>query len=356
MDSLSTSTLLDISKKNVESKDKLVSIQAFPQLKRHQSLRTNLLRALYARLTNNHVCFKAINRRYIRAFKQLSPTLTTVSKRVVSDLNANGIAFAEFSEFFDPAFFDIIKNCFYDYLEKFNLNPANIQLNKGKGSYLDTIHKSHTFIPNDPVSTYLSHYAFAAIASHYMQMIPRFVGSSFWRTRIATGEDRIYSQQWHRDYNDRALVKIFLYVTDVGPHEGYFEYFAGSHGYSPLRQAYDKIGSDGYRMYPDAAKIETFMHKIPIIKLNELSKEQKAGEHAPWYRKPTIIQCQAPKGTLIFADTFGLHRGGYVKAGHRDMIMTTYSTNFNIHKPHFAVTHTFASQLDSFMQMSFGIV
>jgi hypothetical protein len=35
--------------------------------------------------------------------------------------------------------------------------------------------------------------------------------------------------------------------------------------------------------------------------------------------------------------------------------MTTYSTNFNIHKPHFAVTEEFAASLDPFMRMVFGL-
>jgi len=75
----------------------------------------------------------------------------------------------------------------------------------------------------------------------------------------------------------------------------------------------------------------------------------------PWRRQPSLIQCTAPRGTLIFADTFGFHRGGHVTSSHRDVIMTTYSSNFNIHKPHFAVTAAFADGLTPFMKTAFGL-
>jgi hypothetical protein len=35
--------------------------------------------------------------------------------------------------------------------------------------------------------------------------------------------------------------------------------------------------------------------------------------------------------------------------------MSTYSTNFNVHKPHSAVTPEFAAELTPFMRMAFGV-
>jgi hypothetical protein len=37
------------------------------------------------------------------------------------------------------------------------------------------------------------------------------------------------------------------------------------------------------------------------------------------------------------------------------MIMTTYSTNFNVHPPHFAVTRGYADSLTPFMRLAFGV-
>jgi hypothetical protein len=165
----------------------------------------------------------------------------------------------------------------------------------------------------------------------------------------------MYSQLWHRDYNDRMLVKVFLYLTDVGPQAGCFEYVVGSHECGPLGDTFDRIGPDGFRAYPDAKEVDERLAGVPVVQLDAVAREAQTGEAAPWRRKPTMLRCVAPKATLIFADTFGLHRGGFVESGHRDMIMTTYSTNFNVHKPHFAVTRSFGDTLTPFMRMSFGI-
>jgi len=334
----------------------LVPILGFPQLDRRNSFADDAWRARWARATNNRLAFRLINQRYIQALRTLeAPKLNNAGKRVAHDLRANGIAFADFSEFFKPRFLTTIRECFDQYHEAFKKANPEGGKQKGKTVFLDTIHKAHTFVPDDAVSDYLGEPAFAAISARYMGMVPRFVGSSFWHTREVTGENRLYSQAWHRDYNDRMLVKVFLYLSDVGPQEGYFEYFAASHLAGSLGHTHDAIGDDGFRAYPDNDAVEREVGKYPVIDLDKVPAEQRSGEGAPWHGKPVLIRCMAPKGTLIFADTFGLHRGGYVRSGHRDMVMTTYSTNFNVHKPHFCVTQSYAERLTPFMRMSFGL-
>jgi hypothetical protein len=333
----------------------LVTLRKFPQLERLNALPSDRARELYARGMNNPRSFWILNRRYVAALDtRPAPELTPAARRVADDLAANGIAFADFTEFFDTSFLATVSEAFYRYLEEFQ-RTASPKAAKGKGVFLDTVHKAHTFVPNDPVSAYLGEPMFAAIAASYMGMVPRFVGSSFWRTRAATGHDRIYSQAWHRDYNDRMLVKAFLYVTDVGAQEGYFEYVAGSHERGLLGPEFDRIGPDGFRAYPDAASVEQRVGALPAFDLDRVPAGERTGSAAPWNGKPAVLRCLAPRGTLIFADSFGLHRGGFVESGHRDMIMTTYSTNFNVHKPHFAVTRGFADTLSPFMRTSFGI-
>ena len=45
--------------------------------------------------------------------------------------------------------------------------------------------------------------------------------------------ERVASQQWHRDFNDRHLLKAFLYLVDVDAGAGPFEYVPGSAGSGP---------------------------------------------------------------------------------------------------------------------------
>jgi hypothetical protein len=333
----------------------LAAVHAFPQLVRHETLPSDRWRALYARATNNRFAFRVLNRRYVQGFRTLeAPKLTEVGRRVAADLQADGIAFAHVCEFFDAAFFATISTCFAEYLDDFvRANPTPSA--KGKAVFLDTIHKSHVLVPDDPVSAFLASPELAAIARRYMGMVPRFVGVSFWHTRSAAGDARQFSQLWHRDYNDRMLVKAFLYLSEVGPEQGYFEYVTGSHARGAAGRRFDRIGSDGFRAYPDSATVDQFVAALPVYDLSDVSADRRFGAAAPWHHKVSVVRCIAPRGTLIFADTFGLHRGGFVKSGHRDMIMTTYSTNFNVHKPHFAVSRAFAQELTPFMRMVFGL-
>jgi hypothetical protein len=334
-------------------KNEIASVRSFPQIAMRNLLPGNGLKRIYSLLTNNKFSFDLINTRYADALPRMQvPVLSSAGSRVVSDLKMHGIAFATWPEFFDMTLYDHLRSEFDRHLTQFNkLTPAS----KGKAVFIDTIYKSHIFDVNDVVSSYLGSPQFAAIAASYMGMVPRFVGTSFWRTRPAPASERIYSQIWHRDYNDRKMLKIFVYLSDVGSNEGFFEYLSDSHWGGSLGSFCDKIGKDGYREYPSHKMLSPLIDSAPIVDLSKVDPSVTSGANAPWHGRPSRIQCLAPKATFIFADTFGLHRGGHVIEGHRDMVMTTYSTNFNVHKPHFSVTKSYSNHLDQFMRMTYGL-
>ena len=99
----------------------------------------------------------------------------------------------------------------------------------------------------------------------------------------AEQKPREWSQSWHRDPEADRLIKVFLFLEDVAENGGPLEYVARSHngGYSALCPP---------RRYPENG--EHLDRNIP-----------------PEARRRFV----APAGTLVFADTSGLHRGGYTK-------------------------------------------
>ena len=335
--------------------DAPAELRPFPQLAGLKAQPSPRARETYARAMNNPRAFWLTNRRYIRALATIpAPDLSVVGRRVVSDLVTNGIAIATFDEFFPGRFFQDINDRFYQYLDKFHRIPSP-GAGGGKDVFLETIHKGHTLRADEVVTNYLVDAGISAVAAHYFGMVPRYVGSSFWRNRPATGADRLYSQLWHRDYNDRMLMKTFLYITDVGRSEGYFEYLTGSHESGPLGTRFDRIGTDGFRAYPDSGEVEALLAPLPVYELDTVSADRHSGAAAPWHGQPAVVRCIGPKGSLIFADTYGLHRGGFVEQGHRDMIMNTWSTNANVHKPHYVVTKAYAETLSPFFRLALGI-
>jgi Phytanoyl-CoA dioxygenase (PhyH) len=329
-------------------------VRPFPLVVGRERLNTSKMALRWlGRLTNNDMADRLLNRDYIQAYRTISiPELTSTGKRVVGDLTSHGIAFAKLDEFLGPDCLGMLVAAFDTYHQAFKAQEGGKK--KGKAVYITTIHKSHTFVADDFVSDFLAFPEFSAIAAHYMGMVPRFVGNSFWHTYPAPVEERMYSQQWHRDYNDRRLVKVFLYLNDVGELNGPFEYLSGSHGLGPLANKYNRTGDDGYRAYPNNEEVERFLLSYSTVKLDGVEECRRHNGGAP-ANIPVRILCTGPAGTLIFADTFGLHRGGYVQSGHRNMIMTTFSTNANVHRPHFELTPEFASRLSPFMRMVFGL-
>jgi Phytanoyl-CoA dioxygenase (PhyH) len=331
-----------------------VATKPFPLVQTRKALGFEPAIGWLGKLTNNDYSSRLLNRKFIRAYRNLEiPRLDEAGARVVDDLGANGIAFGHIDEFFAPGTLDELKKAFDKYHEDFRAKGP--PKNRGKSVYIHTIHKAHTFLPNDIVSAFLGSPTFATIAARYLEMVPRYVGTSFWHTLPAPADDRIYSQQWHRDYNDRQILKVFLYLNDVGELNGPFEYLTSSHLRGELGSRYDKIGSNGYRAYPDSAEIKAVTDSIPHYKLHELPPEAITADRAPWRNEPSTVLCTAPAGTLIFGDTFAVHRGGHVEQGHRNLMMLTFSTNANVHKPHFSVTREFAETLSPFMRMVFGL-
>lgn len=124
-----------------------------------------------------------------------------------------------------------------------------------------------------------------AIVSHYLGMYPRLSYLDLW-LNTPTGNFAIASQQWHRDPDDKKLVKVFLYLRDVDFGSGPFHYISGTH---EVGGRFGKMFRRRlpYGVYPNASEVdETF------------PEEDKR-----------IVTGNA--GTVIFCDTSGIHKGGY---------------------------------------------
>jgi hypothetical protein len=123
---------------------------------------------------------------------------------------------------------------------------------------------------------------------------------------------------WHRDREDFLITKIFVYLSDVDEGAGPFTYARGTHPKGDVRK------EPGYSLEGNVRRS---------------TDEQMAEVLAPerWFRGV------GPKGTIIFADTRGYHRGGLARE--RDRVMYTamftsqasQSEEFMVKGPHFAL-------------------
>ena len=67
------------------------------------------------------------------------------------------------------------------------------------------------------------------VANAYLRLGSKLSYVDLWYTAQQPATDeRVASQNWHVDFDDKHLLKAFVYLSDVGPDHGPFEYVPGS--------------------------------------------------------------------------------------------------------------------------------
>lgn len=132
-----------------------------------------------------------------------------------------------------------------------------------------------------------------ALADRYFGFPAQYFHSSLQVTLPVGDKNPEKSQRWHRDPEDKRVLKVFLYLNDVDESAGPFVYVRESrHGL--------KYGN----VFPQRPPIGRYPPKEEVEKRID----------------PRDIAVGTGKaGTLVFADTTGLHYGGYAREKERVM-------------------------------------
>jgi hypothetical protein len=133
------------------------------------------------------------------------------------------------------------------------------------------------------------------IANAYLGMCARLRYYNVWHTFVSGGEPR-QSQLWHKDREDHYIVKVFVYLSDVDEGAGPFTYAPGTHGKGSVR-------------------------KTPSYFLEGVVRRTGDREMAEVVPGDRWIKCVGSRGTIVFADTRGYHKGGL--ALEKDRVMYT---------------------------------
>jgi hypothetical protein len=139
------------------------------------------------------------------------------------------------------------------------------------------------------------------IVNTYLDMFAKFLDIDQWYTIPVPPEAaRVASQRWHRDFDDRHLVKVFMYLSDVDAGAGPFEYVPGS----ATSGCYAQLWPWGplSTLYPPAKE---FARLVP---------------------PQAAVSVEGPAGTMIFCNTSGFHRGGFATQRTRTMAIYRYAS------------------------------
>ncbi|MGH9642978.1 MAG: hypothetical protein ACRD3Q_11170 [Terriglobales bacterium] len=152
------------------------------------------------------------------------------------------------------------------------------------------------------------------VVSTYMNLWPKLIYADAWYSIPMDPGKRIGSQQWHRDPEDKQMVKVYLYLSEIDEGAGAMEYILGTS--NALGGQGMKIGewkAAGANLYPPTELVE-----------------QSFSDAQHFY-------CTGPVVTLLFCDTTGLHRGGISRSRPRVVATWTFVTPASRYRRRFTV-------------------
>jgi hypothetical protein len=138
------------------------------------------------------------------------------------------------------------------------------------------------------------------IANSYFGMLTRLRYYNVWHTFTTQTEAR-ESQLWHRDREDYLILKVFVYLSDVDEGAGPFVYAAGTH-------------------------LKGSVRREPAFSLEGNVKRSDDSQMAAVVPADRWVRCTGPRGTIVFADTRGYHKGGLARETDRVMYTCMFTS------------------------------
>jgi hypothetical protein len=218
---------------------------------------------------------------------------------VLNDMRTRGIAFARLE--------DVLPDESLAQLEQEARLRRDEYYAHGKKDATDNKRFAHFVLGFKPVpqgneyfANLANHPTLRSLAQAYFEMNKVSLRYFNVWSHVPTGNPPEDSQLWHRDRDDLRIMKVFIYLNDVNElQDGPFIYAPGTHQTGPIQQQ------------PD----------YQIIKDVKRTNDSQMDAVVP---KNQWVVASGTKGTIVFADTHGMHKGGYVQRGERLLFTCMY--------------------------------
>lgn len=269
----------------------------------------NSIRFKYYRLRmSKPVWLHILNRKGRALFKKNhNRQLDTMQQRILKDLRRDGIAFAHIT--------DILSQQQWEKLRSYVLDRANDPLireriehprspsDKTDEKYFNIdLFNNKVLDLEHPTTVWALNEKILQIANEYMGMFTKFRGIRLWASLpVPPGAPETASQRWHRDLDDRQLMKTFIYFDDVDETAGPLHYIRQSHG----------GGGKWNNVFPTPFPLGSY--PLPGVVEKVIPQEY-------------VTRATGKAGTLIFCDTSGFHKGGYCTEKNRYMLFCLYAS------------------------------
>jgi ectoine hydroxylase-related dioxygenase (phytanoyl-CoA dioxygenase family) len=245
------------------------------------------------------------NRKSRALYESERPQLDDVQRRILADVEAEGYATVSFTELFGDEQWQELETMRDRFVAETEADLAkggdNVRVRAGK-EFVVRLHSYDVQLSlDDPWFRTAASHRLLDLANAYLEMWSKLEYVDVWYSVPQPADaTRISSQRWHRDYNDQHLLKVFLYLVDVDETMGPFQYVPGSQPGGQYADAWpwEPLGEN----YPTEEELEAL---IPSSSVRAFT---------------------APRGTLIFCNTAGFHRGGFSTTSPRVLATATYSS------------------------------
>ena len=235
--------------------------------------------------------------------------LNKIEKSVLNGLNQHGIALESIDDLFvDGSEFSELGSAVEGMLISRKEEIAALESSAAdsvkigsKTFNLELLGSELTFSYSDIFSRFALNPAILNIANAYLQMYAKLRYYNVWYT-FATDAAPRESQLWHFDREDNYILKIFVYLRDVEAGTGPFTYAPGTH----RKGAY-------WNRKPESFN-ENNVLRTTDEQMNVVVPKEK------W------ITATGKKGTVIFADTRGYHKGGEARTDNRLMYTCMFTS------------------------------
>ena len=246
------------------------------------------------------------NRESRGRFGEAPPQLDDAQRSILDDVREQGFSLRSFGDLFsDPGDWNAL-------VEQRDRVVASTEAELAAGGEHVRVRPGKEFVvrlqsygvelgADDPWFRIVSSPRFIDLANAYLEMWSKLEYVDVWYSvPQPTVAERISSQRWHRDYNDKHLLKVFLYLVDVDEDMGPFQYVAGSQPGGPYADAWSwqPLGQN----YPTEEELEA---RVPANAVQTFT---------------------GPAGSLLFCNTAGFHRGGFSTTAPRVLATATYSS------------------------------
>ena len=155
-------------------------------------------------------------------------------------------------------------------------------------------------ISHPSVQKLLCDYSLLSVAQTYLGAPPIMENTALsWSTPFNPNPSKRAAQFYHFDMDRIKWLKLFIYITDVGPKNGPHSFVRGSHRRFGIP---DALLKQGYSRLTDE-------------------------EVGNYYPPEDFLEFTGARGTMIFEDTRGLHKGKNLDQGHRLMLGIQFSNS-----------------------------